>query len=180
MKRISYIILIFVIILTGCKKKDDGKYSGTVTIDNELFGNGPYYAYGFSVTTGEKISTLNNPLDLITLLSDFDVDYAFTKMYFSSSNFSNSFYLFAQFNDESAALQAFRSLTSFQEPQWTELGDSVQANQVWLYRTSDEKYAKIRVISTFNEKRINMIYPYAECTFEWVYQPDGTLTFPGK
>jgi hypothetical protein len=180
MKRISLVILLILIAVPGCKKKNDNKYSGTVTIDNELFGSGPYYGYGFSVPTGEKLSTLSNPLNLITLLADFDINYTITKMYFSSSNYNNSFYRFAKYNDESSAIQAFRNLTSFQNPQWTELGDSVQANQIWLYRTSDERYAKIRVISTYSETRVNMPFPYAECTFEWVFQPDGTQTFPGK
>ena len=58
------------------------------------------------------------------------------------------------------------------------MADPINANQVWVYRTGTETYAKIRIISTVNEIRDDM--PYGECTFEWVYQPDGSLTFPGK
>ena len=58
------------------------------------------------------------------------------------------------------------------------MADPVIANQVWVYRTGTETYAKIRIISTVNETRDDL--PYGECTFEWVYQPDGSTTFPVK
>ena len=37
---------------------------------------------------------------------------------------------------------------------------------------------KIRIVSTVNETRESV--PYGECTFQWVYQPDGSSTFPAK
>jgi hypothetical protein len=66
---------------------------------------------------------------------------------------------------------------------WTDFADPVKPNQVWIYRSQGEKYAKIRIISTVNERRkdtsaLRDSVDYAECTFEWVYQPDGTITFP--
>lgn len=180
MKGTVIISLIIAISLSGCKKNDKPVLSGTITIDNILYGNGPYYANGFSVPTGTILSTLNNPLDLITILEDHDVNYVVRKVFFSTSNYENSFSLYGSYNDEAAAIQAFKNLTSFGSPVWSEIADSVSANQIWLYRTSSGKYAKIRVIGTFTEKRDNMVFPYAECTFEWVYQPDGTPTFTGK
>jgi hypothetical protein len=72
----------------------------------------------------------------------------------------------------------FYNLTSFTVPEWKVWADSVMPNQIWIYRSGTEHYAKIRIISTVSETRSG--HDYAECTFEWVYQPDGTLTFPGK
>jgi len=54
----------------------------------------------------------------------------------------------------------------------------LKPNQIWLYRSGTERYAKIRIIST--KLDITKDPDYAECTFEWVYQPDGTLTFPAR
>ena len=41
---------------------------------------------------------------------------------------------------------------------------------------STKKYAKIRIIEVKGELREGI--PHAECTFEWVFQSDGSTTFP--
>jgi hypothetical protein len=178
MKKIYPIIIILAVVLTGCKKNDNPKTAGSITIDNLLYGSGPYYAMGFSVTTGLKVSTSSSPLDVITIMADNDVNNNVRKIYFSTLNFTTSFSLYGQYADATAASQAFRDLRSFTEPIWVAIGDLLKPNQIWLYRTSNGKYAKIRIISTVGEKRDNKAY--AECAFEWVYQPDGTLTFLSK
>ena len=176
MKTLLSILVIVLIPFTGCKK-EKSVTSGTISIDNELFGTGPYYGYGFHVPTGEKVSTLNNPIDVIALFVDFDVDFTVRKIYMSVNNFNNSFYKYGEYLSESAASDAFRNLQSFSVPQWNELADPIKPNQIWLFRTDDEKYAKIRIISTFTETRSTMPFPFAECTFEYKFQPDGTQTF---
>jgi hypothetical protein len=178
MRRVSIVIPFFLIILACCKKNDSPRLSGTDTIDNILYGTGPYYALGFSFPESKKVSTLNNPIDVITINADIAVDGSIRMIYFATGNFDNSFFLFGEYNDSATAASAFNNLTSFSEPQCTALGIQVKMNQIWLYRTSLDKHVKIRTISTVAEKRDNK--PYAECAFEWVYQPDGSLTFPGK
>jgi hypothetical protein len=177
MKQVYFTILILSFILSGCKKDNNPRLSGTITINNIFYGSGPYYAFGFSVPTGQKVSTLNDPLDVITIMADADINDNVRKIFFANNNFKYSFYRFGQYTDAATASLAFKNLTSFTNPLWTETGDSVKANQVWLYRTDMDKYSKIMVISTVAEKRNK---PYAECTFEWVYQPDGSQAFPGK
>jgi hypothetical protein len=179
MKRIYLAIVILSLFIPGCKKNVNPLYSGTITINNKAVDQN-YSVYGFSVPTGQKILNLYNQQDVIIIQSDFDIDYTVRKLYFVVNNLTNSFFRFGQYSDEPAASQAFKSLTSFTSPIWTELGDSVKANQIWLFRTSSEKYAKFRIISTLTEKRPDMPFPYAECTLEWVYQPDGSQKFPGK
>jgi hypothetical protein len=176
MKSIITIFIVLIITITGCNK-DENNYSGTITINNELYGTGPYYGYGFHVPTGEKVSTLNSPLDVIALFVDFDIDFKVRKIYMSVNNYNNSFSKYGTYPNETAASDAFRNLKSFDEPQWSELADPIEPNQIWLFKTSDDKYAKIRIISTYSEKREGMPFPFAECTFEWVYQPDGSRSF---
>lgn len=178
MRKYLIFIILFTFLLAGCRKNDNPRLSGTDTIDNTLYGTGPYYAFGFSIPTGEKISTINDPLDVITILADVDINNEIRRIFFDTRNFKESFFLFGEYTDATTALLSFENLISFSNPQWTASGDTVRSNQIWLFRTSTEKYAKIRVISTVAEIRNNK--PFAECTFEWVYQPDGTLTFPGK
>jgi hypothetical protein len=175
MKRI-YLISAFVLVtMAGCKKDNGPRLSGTDTIDNKLYGTTAYYAYGFSIPTGSKVSTLNSPIDVFTI-NAFPGN--FNKTYFDAQNFSNSFYRYGVYPDAATASQAFINLTTFSVSGWKATGDSVKANQIWLFKTSSETYAKFRIISTVGEVRD--IIPYVECTFEWVHQPNGTLTFPGK
>jgi hypothetical protein len=178
MKKVCPIFIIVVFFLAGCKKNDSTKFSGTVTIDNNLYGNGTYYAIGFSIISGKKESTLNSPFNLITIEADADYNNNnnIRKLYFDNYSFNNSFYRYGQYSDATTASLAFKNLTSFSDPPWTDTGDSVKVNQIWLYKTNADKYAKIRIINTLSEAR--QPRPFAQCTFEWVYQPDGTLTFP--
>ena len=172
--------MIVLLIVSGCKKNDTPGLSGTVTLDNKLYGNTTYYALGFTFSTAKITSTLNVPP------ADITVD-AFTVnvsghdslvLYFYTNSYLPSFFRYASYADASDASTAFKNLTSFSPPQWTDLGDNVNANQIWLFRTSNDTYAKLRIISTIRGP--GPIKPAAECTFEWVYQPNGSLTFPGK
>jgi hypothetical protein len=184
MRKINFIIFILFFTLSCCKKDDSPPLSGTTTIDNILKNtkpdnSGTYYAFGFSVTSGKSVSTLQSPLDVITINADFDINYNVRKIYFATNNFSNSFFRYGVYPDASFAANAFNSLTSFTEPaSWKEIGDSVKINQIWIYKTSTSGFAKLKVTATAAEKRDTK--PYAECTFDWVYQPDGTYTFPKK
>jgi hypothetical protein len=183
MGKIFLIIFIIFFTLSCCKKDNKPVLSGTITVDNVLKNtkpdnSGTYYALGFSVTSGTNVSTLNSPLDVITIEADFDINYNVRKIYFATNNFYNSFYRFGQYPDVNTASATFKNLKTFNEPSWKELGDSVKVNQIWLYKTNSAGFAKLRVIGTAAEKRDNR--PFASCTFEWVYQPDGSFTFPGK
>jgi hypothetical protein len=89
-----------------------------------------------------------------------------------------SFYKVGEFADEAAAKAAFDNIRTVVAVQWTDMADPVIVNQIWIYRSGTDCYAKIRIISTINEVR--QLVPYGECTFQWVYQTDGSSTFPGK
>ena len=97
---------------------------------------------------------------------------------FQHFNLKPSYYKVGDFPDEASARSAFDNLNTFDVSQWLDMADPVLPNQVWIYRSGTEHYAKIRIISTINETRQTVAY--GECTFQWVYQPDGSLTFPGK
>ncbi len=178
MRNIYLITLAVLFTIVGCRKDKTPPNSGTITINNVLSGSGPYYAFGFSVKNGTMVSTLNSPLDVITILGATDINQVVKKFLFSCENFENSFCIYGGYNDAATARTTFDNLKTFTAGTWTASADSVVPNQIWLFRTSDTKYAKVRVISTFSEIRSGMPYPYCEATFEWVYQPDGTMIFP--
>ena len=181
MKRILLLHLsLIILLLASCRKNSSDQYSGTVTINNKL--NNPQSApfiYGFSVPQGKLVSTLSDPLNVITVMADGDTaSHVINQVFLSSTGYASSFFRFGQYGSAAAADEAFAGLKSFDTDTWVETADSVAANQIWLYRTADEKYAKIQITGVSSSIRTDMAYPYGECTFKWVYQPDGTRIFP--
>jgi hypothetical protein len=173
MRRSIYILILLVLTQAACKKSETPDTSGTITINNTRTLGQTYYVYGFLFSEGKIVSTIENPPPDITIDSDG------TNLLFQANNLEDSFFKFGEY-DAAGAKSAFDALTSANVPQgaWSGLAIPLAANQIWIYRSGTEHYAKIRIISTTSELREGV--NYAECTFEWAYQPDGTLTFPGK
>lgn len=176
MKKSFLIILIFLSILSGCKKVETPRTSGTDTIDNTLYGTGPYYANGFSFSTAKKVSSLNDPGS--DILMYVNIDNPVHRLTLQANNLKPSFYLVGEYQDDVTASSEFNNLKTVAVSQWLDMADPIAANQVWIYRTGRDQYAKFRIISIINEVRNSL--PFGECTFEWLYQPDGSTTFPGK
>jgi hypothetical protein len=175
MKKPILIIFLLLILLSSCNKTDNTpSNSGTVTIDNKTYMSTTYYVYGFLFSKADKVSTLDVPGPDITVYVNADNTPYF--LYLQANNLNPSFYKLGSYPDAQSASEAFDNLKTVGNYQWTELADSISANQVWVYRSGTQCYAKIRIISTVNE--IREAIPYGECTFEWVYQPDGSTTFP--
>ena len=176
MKRTLYIILAMVFALPACTKTEPTRTSGTDKIDNITYQSSTYYVYGFSFSQAKLISTINNPGPDITMYVN--VDNLPARLTLQANNLKPSFSKVGDFADETAAITAFNNLKTVSVTQWSDMADPVKANQVWIYRSGSEYYTKFRIVSTVNE--IRQTIPYGECTFQWVYQPDGSSTFPGK
>lgn len=179
MKRGLYIFIIFLFFLSGCKKAETIPTSGTDTIDNTIYQDVSYYSLGFSFSQAKKISNLSDPGPDLTLYINQDNPALPGRLTLMVNNFKNSYFKIGDFADETSAIAAFNNLktvgTSYQ---WVQVADPIKPNQVWIYRTGRDLYAKFRIISTKNETRNNL--QYGECTFEWVFQADGSSTFQGK
>jgi len=166
--------LAIVFLLTGCDGNDVPP-SGTVTVTNELFGSGPYYAMGFSFDAAELVSTLTEPYDIDikagSLTSGGPVE-----AFLSANTLEPSFALKGEYATASAAISAFKALTSVGTASYIELAAPLKENQVWVIRTENERYAKIRIIKIDFDPTVPPFY--ASCQFEWVFQPDGSTRFP--
>ena len=175
MKYCLLAILSFLLIVPGsCKKSTSGGNSGTVTIDNTTTLGQTYYVFGFLFSQGKKVPTSGNPQPDIT------VDNDGTNLLLQASNLKNSFYKAGEYSDEVSAEAAYANLKSatIAESDWLEWAYGIVPNQIWIYRSGAGTYAKFLITSTVAEVRNG--HNYAECTFEWEYQPNGSLTFPGK
>lgn len=183
MKNVARITILISIALFSCNKKEVTRTSGIVTIDNTTHKSSTYFVYGFSFPNAGLVSTQTTPGPDITVYVNKDNPTLPPRLYFMTNNLLPSFHEVGEYLTESAATTAFNDLKSTSVQQWTDIADPVLPNQLWIYRSQNEKYAKIRIISTVNERRkdpngLKDSVDYAECTFEWVYQPDGTITFP--
>jgi hypothetical protein len=182
MKRYILILSSIILLLPSCRKVNDIPTSGTATINNDSHLDQVLQTYtydGFLFSAGKQVSILDTPPPDITLINDGTL-YNFI---FEADNLENSFYKVGKYSNASSAKNVFDTLTVPVVMQWAAWADSLKPNQIWLYKSGNEHYAKMRIISTFSERRKPVTGDstnYSECTFEWVYQPDGSLTFPGK
>jgi hypothetical protein len=172
------------VFFARCKKesnnapdKDSARLSGIVTINDSLKWSNELQTWtilGFLFSQGKLVPYPGSPNPDITVETDGTLD----NIILQANNYKNSFYLAGEFENEALAEEAFDNLTALTILQWDAKADSLKVNQIWVYRSGTNHYAKLRIIDTFSKTADPN--NYAECTFEWVYQPDGTLTFPGK
>jgi hypothetical protein len=177
MKKIVIVLAVLVLILFSCTKKAATRTSGIDTIDNITYFSTTYYNYAFSFTTAQLVSTnVNHGWD-ISLFVNIENANA-PRVTLQADNLNPSFYKVGDYADEASAITAFDNLKTVSVTQWQDMADPVNPNQVWIYRSGSEYYTKIRIVSTVNEPRSGIAY--GECKFQWVYQPDGSSTFPAR
>ncbi len=176
MKKLIPGIAVLLLLLTGCEGGKDKPLSGTVTVTSELFGTGPYYSLGFSFAPAEKVSTLVNPAPDLSVEDGVLSGSTDVVPFLSANTLRPSFGLKGEYASESEAITAFNALKDAGTPAWSDMGAPLKANQVWVIRTGDTKYAKILTTAVIIEQTGDG--PVARCTFRWVYQPDGSTVFP--
>jgi hypothetical protein len=176
MKRTLYIILTLFFAVSACTKTEPTRTSGIDKIDNITYQSSTYYVYGFSFSEAKLVSTNVTPGPDIVIYVN--VDNLPARLTLQTNNLKPSFSKVGDFADEASAIAAFNNLKTVSVTQWSDMADPLKANQVWIYKSGTEYYTKFRIVSTINETRQTI--PYGECTFEWVYQPDGSTTFPSK
>ena len=172
MRKWVYILPLLLIFQLSCRKDNNTPTAGTVTIDNTTSLGQTYYVYGFLFSQAKLVTTLNKPRPDIT------VDSEGTNIFFQTENLLDSFHNAGEYSDAASAKASFDTLTAKGISGWTGLASPLKNNQLWIYRSGSDCFAKIRIISTISDVRDSRAY--AECSFEWAYQPDGSLTFSGK
>lgn len=177
MKRAFFLLVCLSFCFSSCEKGEESPaLSGIVSIDNTrtyIDGTAGFTTQGFSFSLGEKVATGNaaSPPDI-------SVSHSGDDLFLQTNSYNNSFYLYGSYGDAESAQEAFATLASANITTWEEWANPVTANQIWIFRTSHNTYAKFRIVSTLVELRQGWDYTSAECTLEWEYQPDGSLTFP--
>jgi len=80
------------------------------------------------------------------------------------------------FSNAEEALNFFNNYLEASDTSFTALASPLQINQVWLFKTNSEKFAKLLIENV--QYYLKDITPFAEIKFKWVFQPDGSMQFP--
>ncbi len=179
-KKIFFAGLVLILGFTGCKKDEPSIItSGTATLTSTLVLEGSTYSYyGFSFEKGDvskyNPETSNEVPDIIVYpITEASGDV--TGAFLDSPNIDNSFYLTAEFDVETSATDFFNNYKTVDVTNFLKLANPILKYQVWTFKTGKKLFAKILIIDVQVYKKDST--PYAETTFKWVYQPDGSNEF---
>ena len=181
MKRLFIILISAAVFLGACKKEATVRTSGTDTIDNVKYHAISYHVYGFSFSQAKLVATNATPPPDIMVNFVYSDD-APPRPTLQTNNFHPSFYKLGEYDTEDEAKEAFddfmkNSNIMVELPgSFEDIADPIAPNQIWLYM-NNAKYTKIRIVEVIIDKLEGLV-DYVECTFEWVHQPDGRLSFP--
>jgi hypothetical protein len=174
-------VLALALLAGGCSR-DNQQFSGTVTLTNELFGGDPYYyGLGLSFDEAKAVPTLPDQerADIVLIAGTIPGGTA-VEPFLSANTLEPAFALMGEYATESEAVTAFRALkdaTSLSSVfSFLDLAAPLKENQIWVVRTRDRTFAKIRIIDVVLDIAPNP--DFTSCRLEWVWQPDGSATFP--
>ena len=172
-------LLLGLVILSGmvvsCDKEPERKYAGEFTIDNALYGYGPYYAIGYSFELGRELKTSDSPPPDITVHARTDAQGNVSGAYLDTPNLMESYALAGNFNTGTEAKDFFDNLLQVGSYTWMLFADNISEHQVYVFKTREDNYVKFRIKNLVLNDTENG--PYAEVTIEWRIQPDGSTTF---
>ncbi len=175
-----FTLILVVFLLNGCNKDNKDKTSGENTLNSELILDGlTYSVQGFSFESGNVV--LYNPASSASkpdfmVLPDTDPITDDVYAYLDTENPLESFGLAGTFPSSGEALDFFNNYKEVDITTFIPFAKPVRENQVWVFKTRNKKYAKLLIVKVNTSIKNNE--PFAEVTFKWVYQPDGSKIFP--
>ena len=179
-KKIFFAGLVLILGFMGCKKdKPSIITSGTATLTSTLVLEGSTYSsFGFSFEKGGVIkynreSDTEMPDIFVSPITEASGD--IIGAFLDSPNIDNSFNLTAEFENETIATDFFNNYKTVDVTNFLKLAKPILKYQVWTFKTGNKLFAKILITDV--QSFIKISTPYAETTFKWVYQPDGSNEF---
>ncbi len=179
MKRTTGLLVAVLVLFSACNKKNDTTpLSGMASLDSRLYFNQEtqnYYLFGFDFDKAKSVRfeffVSGEGTDLI-LSPTATLDGG----YFTCPGNDEAFFLAESFDDISAAQAYFNDLKTFTPHSFGEWANPLLPNQVWIVKTIEDTYAKIWIqsVEVLNDNDGD----YVKVSFAWVYQPDGSMTFP--
>ncbi len=179
MNRLLLLSALLLFAFSGCEKEEGPDTSGEATLTSDRILEGSTYSiYGFSFEQGKMIKY--NPagegiIPDFFILPKTGTGGQINGALLDSPNQNKSFSLTAEFSDSLLALQYFEQYKNVIDSNYVFLADPLNENQIWTFRTRDNKFCKILIkeMKAFVKNSEN----YAETTFLWEFQPDGSMEF---
>ena len=177
---LTVIILLFA---GGCKKETGPDLTGKITLSSQLHGTATegFYLYGYAFEPGEMYAypRAGEPLPdiIIERYPGGEGEEEITLPGFNTPGFINGFALLASFATWEEALAYYNDYEKVQEGLvYKSDSDIVEAYQVWVQKTSSNKYVKmlIKDVQQFESEAGD---PYNEVTLEYTYAADGAMEF---
>ena len=180
-KTIGFGILVLLII-TGCNDENNTTpNSGEATITSELILEGSTYTFnGFSFGQGKVIfynpASGNMAPDLVVIPDNSGPEIIAILQILNNVQEKQLMSLVAEFEDFSSAENFFNSYSEISDTlSYRVWAKPTLENQIWIIKTLSSNFAKILIKDVLTY--LDGTKPYAEVTFKWVYQPDGSMIF---
>jgi hypothetical protein len=165
------------LFLSACEKTND-QYRGQVVISSAFnFDESSVYGFNFELGERTRYPSVGEPLPDV-IVDRFRLLDGSVKPGFTSPANTNGFALAGEFNDLQASLDFFRNkLDTFDiNADFSPSSDTVREFQVWVLKTTLNKYAKLHVQQIWTVEDVTG--KYVEVMVDYYYQPDGSATFP--
>lgn len=171
--------LFFLLILMGLQscENEDSAISGQVLLSSEYDFNN-YTIEGF-IFESQKFVSYSSTSDIVPdiLVDQIRLVDGSLKAGFTSPGNNNGFALVNSFDSFENSMDFYNEYTEADSTMsFTPSTDTLKLYQVWLFKSTDDHYAKIHV------KEINSVKDfeglYLNVLIDYYYQQDGTPVFP--
>jgi hypothetical protein len=179
--RFAWLSLGFLLLLSGCDGDNSPPTTGEVTITSELILEGSTYTFnGFSFELGKVVycnpQSCKHAPDLIVIPDNSGEEIIAYLEILNNVQEKPLMALAGEFADWTSAMNFFNNYKQIADSlSYTYWAKPALEYQVWVIKTLKGQYGKIVIkdVVTF----LNGTTPYAEITFNWAYQPDGSTLF---
>jgi hypothetical protein len=178
MRKVLVLLAFTGALCVSCEKnkEEEVRYSGEIVLSSERLQSATGWDfYGFSFETG-KISIYTITSSIFPDLAVEDVELQDSvNIDLRSSNDLDAFYKNNTFPTAAEAESYFKGYQEVTATDFVPIAYNIKANQIWTVQTLSKRFAKIWIknitVETGGQSE------YANVTFEYSYQPDGSKTF---
>lgn len=174
----QYLVIISLLLWTCSCEKDSVRNNGQVTVSSKFnFDDASVYGYNFELGESTRFPAADDPAPDV-IVEHYRLLDGSVKPKFTSPSNPFGFALAGEFGELTTSLAFFNDSLLSADPSVTYAPstDTVRKYQVWVLKSSLERYAKIHV------RDIAVVADAAgdhlEVLIDYSYQPDGSTDFP--
>ena len=185
MKRVSKYVwmALIALLIVGCDEQKGPEEKGEIRLSSESFGTTSYYLIGYHFeesefyrypTEGGQIpDIINEGYRVLGEGGGF-----ITLPGFNTPAQMNGFALVGEFESLDGARSYYEAYEEVEDGlQFETISDTVRLFQVWVQKTSSDKYVKL-LVKDIQDYEGNSGNLFNDVLLEFTYQSDGSATFP--